>query len=274
SVVTEGGREEPFAEVRVTGGGYDFQKVQLKAGGQTDRVNYLVSWSDSEFEGYRDHSRHENQQLTGRFDFDLGEDRTLLTVVNYTDQPVSDDPGGLTAALAASNPRAAWPGNEQFLAGEALEQTRLGFVYSMPLGEGHSITARNYYAWRDFENSLPGAPGGTVAAGGIVDLDRQFIGGGFTYNYDGFWLDRPNRLVVGIDYDDQDDDRRRYDNLRGTRGDLTFDQNERVKSRGVFLQNELSLTERAVLTMGLRYDEVEFDVTDRFLAAGFDDSGA
>src|SRR5690606_9888162 len=129
SVVTERGGEEPFAEVRVTGGGHDFRKVQLKAGGQTDRVGYLVSWSDSEYDGWRDHSRAENQQLTGRFDIDLGEERNLLAVVNYTDQPVSDDPGGLTAALAASNPRAAWPGNEQFLAGEALEQTRVGFIY-------------------------------------------------------------------------------------------------------------------------------------------------
>ncbi|HEY8520808.1 MAG TPA: TonB-dependent receptor [Gammaproteobacteria bacterium] len=267
SVVTERGAEEPFAEVRLSGGKYDFQKVQLKAGGGTDRVGYLVSVSDSTFDGFREHSRAENEQITGRFDIDLGQERELLAVVNYTDQPVSDDPGGITAALAAANPAAAWPANVQFNAGEALEQTRVGFVYSMPLGERHEITARNYYAWRDFGNLLP------TLAGGIVDLDRQFVGGGFQYSYDGFWLDRPNRLIVGIDYDDQDDDRRRYDNLQGARGPLTFDQNERVKSRGIFLQNELSVSRNVELSFGLRFDQVEFDVTDRFLADGFDDSG-
>jgi iron complex outermembrane receptor protein len=268
SVISEGGTEEPFAEVRVAGGRYDFQKVQLKAGGRGERVDYMISLSDSDYEGFREHSRAENTQLTGRIGFDLGEERELLTVVNFTDQPTSDDAGGITAAQVALNPRAAFPANVTFNAGEALEQTRLGFVYSMPLGESHSISARNYYAWRDFGNLLP------ILGGGIVDLDRTFIGGGFSYSYDGFWLDRPNRLIAGIDFDDQDDDRRRYNNLQGVQGPLTFDQNEHVTSQGVFVQNELSVNERLQLTMGLRFDQVEFEVGDRFLSDGFDDSGS
>src|SRR5690606_39614328 len=98
----------------------------------------------------------------------FGRDRELLAVVNLTDQPVSDDPGGITAQLAAETPSAAWPANVDYRAGEALEQQRLGFVYSMPLGDGHELTARNYYVWRDFSNSLP------FVDGGIVDLDRVF----------------------------------------------------------------------------------------------------
>src|SRR5690606_42026053 len=76
---------------------------------------------------YRELSRFENRQLTGRFNIDLGEDRELLAVVNLTDQPVSDDPGGLTAEVAAENPRAAWPTHVSFRAGEALDRksTRL-----------------------------------------------------------------------------------------------------------------------------------------------------
>ncbi len=273
SVVSEGGTEEPFAELRVAAGEYDFQKVQFKAGGQTDRVNYLVSLSDQEIQGYRAQSRAENTLLTGRFDLDLGADRSLLTVVNFTDQPVSDDAGGLTAAVAAADPRSAALGNVQFNAGESLEQTRIGFVYSMPIGENGSLTARNYYAWRDFGNLLPGIANTAVLAGGIVDLDRTFIGGGVSYTYDGIWLDRPNRLIAGVDLDDQDDDRRRYDSLRGTQGALSFDQNEHVTSQGVFLQNELSLTPTVQLTFGVRFDQVEFDITDRFLSDGLDDSG-
>lgn len=267
SVTSENPPEDPFAEIRVSGGRYDFQKVQLKAGGQGERVGYLVSLSDSDYEGFREQSRAENRQLSGRFNFDFDNDRQLLAVVNVTDQPVSDDPGGVTAELAATDPTAAWPANVQFNAGEALEQQRLGFVYSMPLGsERHTLTARNYYVWRDFSNSLP------FVDGGVVEFDRFFAGGGLSYTYDGFWLDRPNRLIVGIDYDDQDDDRVRFDNEFGTRGALTFDQNESVNSRGLFVQNELSITEDLLLTMGIRFDRVEFDVTDRFLSDG-DDSG-
>lgn len=266
SLTSEPPPEEPFAELRVSGGRYDFRKLQVKAGGSGDRVGYLVSLSGSEFDGFREQSRYENRQLSGRFNIDLDRERELLAVVNVTDQPVSDDPGGITAQMAAETPSAAWPANVTFRAGEALEQQRLGFVYSMPLGDGHELTARNYYVWRDFTNSLP------FVDGGIVDLDRFFVGGGVSYTYDGFWLDRPNRLMVGIDYDNQDDDRLRFDNLNGLRGALTFDQNETVRSRGIFVQNELSVTEQLLLTMGIRADEVVFDVTDRYLADG-DDSG-
>lgn len=266
SLTTEPPPDEPFAEVHASTGRYGYQRIQLKAGGSGERVGYLLSAADTQYDGYRELSRFENRQLTGRFTFDLGGDRELLTVVNFTDQPVADDPGGLTAQLVAENPRAAWPTHVTFRAGEALDQQRIGFVYSMPLGDGHSLTARNYYVWRDFENSL------AFANGGIVHFDRFYAGGGLTYTFDGFWLDRPNRLIVGFDYDSQDDDRRRFDNLSGTRGALTFDQNESVKSTGIFLQNELSINENLLLTMGLRLDEVEFDVTDHFLADG-DDSG-
>jgi iron complex outermembrane receptor protein len=269
SLTSEGGRPEPYAQMRVAAGGYGFEKSQLKFGGEASRLNYLVSLSDQELDGYRDQSRYENRLLTGRFDVDLGNDRSLLTVVNFTDQPVSDDPGGLTPAVAPVNPRSAAPNNVLFDAGESLEQQRLGFVYTTPAGERGTITARNYYAWRDFGNLLP------TLSQGMVDLERDFVGGGVSYTYDGFWLDRPNRFVTGADFDDQDDDRRRYDNLNGVRGPLGFDQNEHVTSYGVFLQNELSVSERVQLSFGVRYDEVEFEVTDRWFAnATGDDSGS
>ena len=267
SIASEGAGTQPFAEARLSSGSYGFEKLQFKTGGQTDKLNYLVSVSDMEYDGWRDHSRAVNKQLTGRFDLDLDKDRHLLTIVNYTDQPQSDDAGGLTAALAATNPRSAWSSNLAFDAGEALTQTRLGFVYSMPVGSHGSIKARNYYAWRDFSNLLP------TPSGGSVDLTRSFGGGGLTYSYDGTWLDRPNRLVAGFDFDDQDDDRLRYDNVFGTRGALVFDQNEHVTSHGAFVQNELSLNPKVRLSLGARFDNVKFDVTDRFLADG-NDSGA
>ncbi|HUQ52230.1 MAG TPA: TonB-dependent receptor [Gammaproteobacteria bacterium] len=268
SLISEGGRAEPYAQVRVAAGGYGYEKAQFKFGGETDRLNYLVSLSNQELDGYRDRSAYENKLLTGRFDLDLGKDRSLLTVLNLTDQPISDDPGGLTAAVVPVNPRSAAPLNTQFLAGESLEQQRLGFVYTTRAGEHGTIRARNYYAWRDFGNLLP------TLLQGIVDLDRKFAGGGVSYSYDGFWLDRPNRLVAGADFDDQDDDRRRYNNLNGLQGPLGFDQNEHVTSHGVFLQNELSISENVQLSFGVRFDEVEFEITDRFLGDGRDDSGS
>ena len=266
SVTSEGAPENLEADVRLSAGSYGFEKLQFKVGDSGDKLGYQLSLSDTNYDGYREQSKYENKQLSGRFDLDLNEGRKLLTVVNLTDQPVSDDPGGINAAQAAADPRSARDLNLLYDAGESLDQQRIGFVYSMPLGDKQTITARNYYAKRGFENSLP------FLDGGQVDLDRFYAGAGFSYERDGFFLDRPNRLIVGVDLEDQDDDRKRYDNNFGARGMLTFDQNENVTSGGLYLKNELSLNPRMDLTLGVRYDQVEFDVTDHFLADG-DDSG-
>jgi iron complex outermembrane receptor protein len=199
--------------------------------------------------------------------FDLGRDREFLTVLNYTDQPVSDDAGALNLAEVAANPAQARGANESFDAGEFLEQSRIGFVYNMPIGDKHHISARNYYAWRDFGNKL------AFAAGGVVELERFFVGGGLNYTYSGMLAGRPNQVIVGFDADDQDDDRIRYNNSPGgIPGAMTFNQNEHVSSYGVFVQNDLALSDNVDVSFGARFDSVEFDVTDYFLTDG-DDSG-
>jgi iron complex outermembrane receptor protein len=274
SITSELAPTQPFSEIRVWGGEDDFEKVQFKTGRQGDKVGYLFSLSDSSYDGYRAQSLAENTQLTGRLNFDLGSDREFLTVVSYTDQPTSDDPGALTLGeISLLGRSAARPLNVTYDAGEVLEQSRIGFVYNMPIGEKHHISARNYYAWRDFGNKLAGVPVGGAIVGGIVELDRFFAGGGLDYTYDGMLGGRPNQVIVGLDVDDQDDDRIRYNNLPGgIPGAMTFNQNEAVSGYGIFVQNDLALSDKVDLSVGARFDVVEFDVTDYFLADG-NDSG-
>ena len=266
SVTSERGPETPFANLRFSAGEYGAQKFQAKTGGQTERVNYFVSFSDSQIDGYREHSETENTQLSGRLEFDLGDRGSLLAVANYTDQPVSNDPGGINIAQAQADPRSARDRNLSFDGGEALEQTRLGFVYTLPVGEGSELQVRNYYVSRDFNNRLP------FFGGGAVDLQRFFAGGGISYTQQGSLGGRPNRVVVGLDYDDQDDHRRRFNNDMGVLGALSLDQDEHVTSTGLFIQDELSISDNVHLSFGVRFDQVEFDVGDRFLSNG-DDSG-
>src|SRR5690606_7374722 len=122
-----------------------------------------------------------------------------------------------------------------------------------------------YYVWRDFSNELP------FVDGGAVDLDRFFYGVGAQYTPRAV-LPENLELTVGFDLDRQDDDRLRFDNNQGVRGDLAFDQQEKVDSAGIYVQGQYALTEDLKLSAGIRYDELTFDIGDRFLADG-DDSG-
>ncbi len=265
-VESEKGTPVPFANLRTTVGDFGFNNTQLKAGGESERLNYLVNLSDTTLDGYRDHSEYENTQLNTRLEAALKGGASLLATVHHTDQPVAQDPGSLTEEDANSDPEQARAQNETFDAGEELEQTRIGFRYKTGLDENRDFEARIYNTQRDFSNKLP------FENGGAVKLDRDFSGAGLMFTLRGELAGRDNRLLLGVDYDRQDDDRRRFDNLSGTLGALTFDQNEEVTSLGTYLQNETRLSDSVELTVGIRYDDIEFDVDDAFLDDG-DDSG-
>ena len=265
-IESEKGPAIPFANARATVGDFGFNNTQLKTGGETGRLNYLLNLSDTSTDGYRDHSEYENTQLNGRFETTLEGGSSLLATLHHTDQPVANDPGSLTEADADLDPEQARAQNELFDAGEALQQTRIGLLYKTGLGESRDFEARIYNTQRDFSNKLP------FQNGGAVKFDRDFTGAGLKFTLRGDLADRQNRLLLGLDYDRQDDDRRRFDNLSGSLGAQTLDQNELVTSTGVYLQNETKLNDRVELTLGIRYDDVKFDVSDDFLADG-DDSG-
>ena len=265
-IATERGPTEPFVESRLSTGDFGFRKLQLKAGGDTGRLNYLVNISELQYDGHRDHSETEDTLLNARLVYTIDDSSEFGVVVNVTDQPVANDPGGITLQDAQADPTQARQRNVDFDAGEALDQQRLGLDYRKAIGDKGELQLRNYYVWRDFANKLP------FTGGGAVQFDRSFVGGGASYTHAGSFRDRPNTLIVGFDIDRQDDERQRFDNNMGVLGALAFDQTELVTSLGVFIQNEIELSDKLALTVGLRYDEVEFDVDDHFLSDG-DDSG-
>lgn len=254
----------PFVEAGLAGGELGFERYELKTGGSFDSVDYLLNVSRQEIDGYRDHSFSRGLLFNGKVGMRFAEDDRLTVAFNHTDQPESEDAGGLTETEVATDRRAARAVNVLFNAGEALSQQRIGFVYERdrPYGD---LLLRNYYVWRDFSNRLP------FFDGGAVDLERFFYGFGVQYSPKDF-LTEDLQLTLGVDIDRQGDDRRRFNNDEGALGDLAFDQDEDVDSTGIYLQAMYDLTEDLTISAGLRYDELTFDINDNFLQDG-DDSG-
>jgi len=264
AVTSELGTTDPFVEGKVAGGEFGFQQYGVKAAGQLSSADYLLNVSRTELDGYRDHSKYEGTLVNARMGIPINDNDRLLVALNLTDQPLAQDPGGINAAQAALDPSSARDRNVLFDSGETLEQQRVGFVYERERSSG-TLTLRNHYVWRDFDNKLP------FVGGGAVDLERFFYGVGAQYSL-GDVLPDSFELAFGIDYHRQDDDRQRFDNNSGVIGAQVFDQNEQVDSSGIYVQGEYQLNDAWTLQAGLRYDELSYDVSDRFLADG-DDSG-
>jgi iron complex outermembrane receptor protein len=278
----DGPIDGPFVEARSSFGSYQFRKHAIKAGGQKDKLNYLMSFSRLELDGYRDHSETDNYLFNSKFRYDIDNTSDITMTVNVLDSPEAQDPGGLRRTSNMFNtgldtPTAAQRNNLRFDAGESVEQQQVGLLYNKSIGEKHDFTLRNYYVLRNFNTNLPfGDFGGPVTpSGGIVGLDRFFVGGGGQYSYSGDLFAHKNRLTVGFDVDSQMDDRVNYTNIVNSPvvGPKSLDQDEDVLSWGIFLQNEFNITDSVGLTAGIRYDEVEYDFTDNYFVDGTDDSG-
>ncbi len=261
-IITEDGPETPFISGRLNLGSYDFRQAQVKAGGQFGNLNGLANYSDTSLDGYRDHANYKSRLLNSKFRYSFDESTRLTVVFNAVNSPLADDPGALTAREVEQDRRQAAPRNLLFNAGESLDQQSLGLAFRKAIGNGQELMLRNYYVRRQFDSFQP-YDINSNGQGGVIDLSRKFWGLGGNYTWNSNLGSHGNQVVIGVDYDALRDHRKRFVNNGGVSGDLTTNQDEDVTTTGFYLQDVLELTASSSLTLGGRYDTVDYKVGDR-----------
>ncbi len=246
-------------------GRYGLLDTRASVATGSDALGLRLSAGRLDRDGFRDHSAARQYRADAALRWQPSPATRLDARLGWFDAPDERDPGGVTAAVAADSPRAARPANVAFDAGESLSQWRFGTRLTQRFG-AQRLNVTGFAFLRDFANRLPFEGGGQVA------YERAFTGldGRWEINLEAGGL--PQRLTAGIDYRRQRDDRERFDNLGGVRGERVLNQRERVDSLGLYVQHRIELSADWTLRAGLRFDEVELDVDDRFLANG-DESG-
>ena len=266
SFTTQNPTATPFTEARISLGSYGLQQYQLKTGRQKGKFGYVFHGIHVKTDGYRENSGMKNTILNGKFNFQLTNKSDLQFLANYANSPQADDPGGINLAQAEEDRRSARDRNLSFMGGEEIVQSRFALIYKNALADNQQLEIKTWVSNRDFANRLP------FGFGGIVEFDRTFTGFNTNYQLDNTLWGLPYRLKIGVDLQNQADDRMRFRNEDGVRGNMTLDQKEEFLSFGTFLVQELSLTDNFTAMLGLRYDAVRLKATDNFLSNG-DQSG-
>ncbi len=223
-------------------------------------------------DGFRQHSAAESRQLNGVMRYLLG-GTTLATLrVSLADNPRAENPGALTAAELASRFDSAAGTNITRGADKRVQQQQVSLRLERQLGSATLVSATGFLLWRSLENPLatppPGPPSATV--GTWNGIERQ--GGGVRLEV-ARPLGQAVRASAGVDVQAMDDDR---ENLRSAGGAPTdqvlLRQRERVNEAGPFAQLRWQVTSRLTADVGARYDAISFDVDDRYLDDGVDNS--
>ncbi|WNF48631.1 TonB-dependent receptor [Pseudomonas sp. SG20056] len=256
----------PSMQLDLSAAGLGYQRTRGEIGGSEGNLGGLLAFNSTVLDGYREHSRAQTNSITGKLRWYAPTGRLRLNF-NAIDNR-AEDPGGLTSAEVKADRRQAAPNNLRFDADEYIRQQRLGLVWDGYAVGDDEYQLRSYLGHREFGNQLG------FATSGQTTFERYFSGVGGQYSHHRELVGLANKITTGFDLEAQRDDRRRYDNLLGERGQSRQQQDESALSQGLFIEDQIDLSEQWQATLGLRYDQVRLAVDDFYLADSRDDSGS
>ncbi len=265
-------------DVRVTTGSFDRHQLPLFDSSQTwtkwqsttrfplGSGNGQVSVSRLVYSGERQHSDADLRNLRSKLQFPLGPAWSLTVIGDYGDDPRADNPGQLDARELAVNPDSAAALNITRHAGKDVWQLQGGATLRREFAAGGEANVTLYGFSRGLTNPTTFA---------FIKLQRRDYGVRASITKPVPLGAVPQRLTAGFDYQRQRDDRLNFGNNAGQPDTVRqLDQLEHVTEIGPFVQSAVDVLPRTTLTVGLRYDWVNFSVDDRLITAtNPDDSG-
>ncbi len=251
-------------------GDFGSSRLGLKLGGQQGNLNYVLSGARFDTDGYREHSAATRDTVNTKLYWDTSERTRVTLVANYLNQPETQDPRGLTKQQVAEDPTQAGDGAIQFNMRKSVEHAQSGLVLDHQLTAQDAIRVMGYGGMRTVEQYLGfGAPGR-----GVIGLDRNFYGVDMRWSRQTEMAGNPFTFTLGINYDNMEERRKSWTNNDGDKGALGRDEDNTVYNSDQFLQLEWTLSERWIVSGGVRNSEVKFESVDYFITGSNpDDSG-
>jgi iron complex outermembrane receptor protein len=216
-----------------------------------DKSSTILRISQAESDGYRGHSGYKNKSFFFKHTIDLEKVKLKINSI-YFDSPYAFDPGGLTIESVNENRSQARDRNVLFDAQESVKQLQTGLAIDWKTAAG-TVKSSLYYSNRDFIGLLP------FTNGGYVELNRDFAGLELSLN------NRFNEFewTLGTSMQSQADDRKRFQNNEGVKGQTAMDQLESFDSYGVFALGSLNKPKYS-LQAGIRFDVHQISMDDNF----------
>jgi iron complex outermembrane recepter protein len=278
---SEDAPESPEIGATVMFGSYDTKRQILEAAGTSENLEYFLSASNSETDGYRNHGSGQKEAATAKFKVNISDATKLTALVNWFDQK-AEDPLGLTRAEAFSNPESAAPAAITSNTRVYRKHAQVGFNLSHAFNDSNAINVMAYVGNRDNEQylALPSNP--PVNANGRASIiSRDFWGTDIRWDNKGMLSTMPYNISIGLNYGKMIDARTdiNADNgvqrVIGTPFSLNREEDNIATNFDQYIQGKLSVTDNVDLHVGARHSKVRMKVEDNLITgASPDNSGS
>ena len=263
NVITEKGSAVPFIEAKTLFGSYGFWKNQGKLSGNYKRLNYLLNFTRTDKDGYREHENLRAYHLNSRLDLKLGE-RSGLTFFFRTADTASQLPGNLSAAELRTDRRQASFLFKLFDAQSNITREQFGTNFNRQWGDDKSLSAMFYFRHLNFQVPVPFV---------FLNGQRNSFGGDVRYSFKRAVGKTKNTFTLGAELQHDHEARKDFDNNAGTKGaGVQRDETRRLYNTGLYLLDSMRITEKLDFRIGLNYSRVHVRIDDFLLTDG-NDSG-
>ncbi len=255
NIITKIPSDRPTASAGMKLGSYDRVQLEASVGGRDDKLGLSLFASSNRSDGYRVNNRYDTIDFGGKFMYDATDVLSLNLNASYHDDTFGL-PGPLTQAeldadrRGSSNPQDEGKSSDGYL--------KAGVDWSV--GEFGNVLADVFIRDRKNEAVFPDSASPLATKTGFVTL-------GFTprYIWDGTLFDQGNKFIAGADFYWSDQD---TDTFGGFNTPLTTQTAVSDISRdtiGFYFNNELSIKEKFVVSLGARYETVRYELSQEDL---------
>ncbi|MCI0352723.1 MAG: TonB-dependent receptor, partial [Acidobacteriales bacterium] len=255
--ITHSGETAAPVALTVEGGGFGLFKAQLSSGLVRGPWSYYASASDTELDGYRDHSQQGRQRLYGNVVWkpnQLTQLRFDLLYANVAEKL----PGSLTRAEFEADPRQANAVNVQGDWGRFYDYVRLGVGLTRQVKAGHEVGVHVFGQYRNMDHPIFQ----------VIDQDARNFGGEVRYRFSGILAGKMMRFVAGFAPQFGDTGDRRFLNVNGQRSALATTFSTESRNYGFYFEDQVDLTSTFTVSLGGRVDSSQRRFNDTFPADG------
>ena len=242
--------DKNFSKISYSTGSHSQVKKQAFFGIKNKNSYYTVLVGETQAKGYRSYSDFKNSNFNLNFKKSFSKNSWLNVNFNIVSSPYAKDAGGLTLNEVTDNRTQARKRNLQYKTEEDINHYKFSSSFNNEISKSVLFSTYTFFSKRYYNGKIP------VENGGAIKLNRDYWGIGLN-----FQINRRSKTHIGIDFGNQNDLRKRFNNNKGEIGDLVLNQYEKFKNLGIYLVNNFQI-KNFTINSGFRYDLNRIEMED------------